>query len=158
MPRAPNPIPDTGLGALLRRAREEAGLSLRRGAEACGISPSYLSRIENGEVPVPPRHTLEQIADNLGMDPDELLQAAGVPPEGVLAAFAETPRTFVLLARLQPEVRERIADLLERYVDAGGLKTGTRRRRRTRASAGRSSDDAARRTSDLVRRLKKIVG
>jgi len=64
------------LGDRIREARLRAGVGLRAMAAELGVSPSYLSDIENGWR-VPTHRVLERLAHRLGLDPDALLAAAG---------------------------------------------------------------------------------
>jgi transcriptional regulator with XRE-family HTH domain len=53
--------------AALRKAREEAGLSLAEAAKRSGIDKGALSRLENGQQLNPTFHTLSRYAHALGM-------------------------------------------------------------------------------------------
>ena len=52
-------------GDWLREVRAETGLSLRKLAGLCGISPTYLSRIENGHEKAPSDRVLFAFAEHL---------------------------------------------------------------------------------------------
>ncbi|MEY2517913.1 MAG: Helix-turn-helix domain, partial [bacterium] len=77
-----------GLGAIVRRRREQAGLSLREAARRAGISLSYLIAIENGRnpttgrAPQPSPRVLAAISRVLELDMETLLAASGAagPP------------------------------------------------------------------------------
>jgi transcriptional regulator with XRE-family HTH domain len=58
---------------LLRRSRRSMGLTVRELAERAGVSPSYISLIENGHK-VPDAGTIQRIGEALELDP-ELLKA-----------------------------------------------------------------------------------
>ena len=60
----------------LRRLRRDLSILLRELAEIAGVSPSYLSRIENGMVPAS-TGILKAIADGLKISRAELLERAG---------------------------------------------------------------------------------
>ncbi len=77
------------LGAALRVARKQAGLSLRAAAEGSGISYSTLSRIENGH-PVSSLEAAIAVARNVGLDEREVqrLASGGLALPGA-AAMAE---------------------------------------------------------------------
>ncbi len=64
-------------GALLRGARERAGLSLRAAARRACISPTYLSKIECGEFGPPAAAALERLAEVICVDSWWLLRRAG---------------------------------------------------------------------------------
>lgn len=68
---------DRTIGALLRQARTERGLSQKQLAGQIGISSGRISRYENGESPVP-LPELEQIADKLGMSIQEFTASSGL--------------------------------------------------------------------------------
>ncbi|MEK3836502.1 helix-turn-helix domain-containing protein [Paenibacillus sp. FSL R7-0128] len=65
------------LGPFISRNRKELGLSLRAMAEKAQISPSQLSKIENGSAKSPNDETLERIAYALNVDKDRLFALAG---------------------------------------------------------------------------------
>ncbi|MFJ6939651.1 helix-turn-helix domain-containing protein [Streptomyces sp. NPDC101132] len=75
------------LGAALRAARKQAGVSLRAAAEGSGISYSTLSRIENGH-PVSSLDAAIAVARNIGLDEREVLRLAGelAPPGAAVLA------------------------------------------------------------------------
>lgn len=51
-----------GFGETLRELREARDISLRALADAAGMDPAYLSRIENGKTGVPKKATVERLA------------------------------------------------------------------------------------------------
>jgi transcriptional regulator with XRE-family HTH domain len=64
-------------GATVRKLREEKNISLRKFAEAVGISPTYVSKVERDEFPPPGEETIRKMARYLGQDEDGLLGLAG---------------------------------------------------------------------------------
>jgi len=78
--RQPSP---SRLGGLLRRRREQLGLSMREGARRIGISPSYLVALEQGRnpstgrAPVPSARILAAIGRVLDIELATLLDASG---------------------------------------------------------------------------------
>jgi len=66
------------LGARIRAAREELGLTLRATAARAGVSPSLLSQVETGKVR-PSVSTLYAIASCLDLMVDDLLRADDAP-------------------------------------------------------------------------------
>jgi transcriptional regulator with XRE-family HTH domain len=61
---------------------KDKSFSLRQVASRIGVEPSYLSKIENGDVPAPRDEILRALALDLGEDPNVLFARAGrVPPE-----------------------------------------------------------------------------
>lgn len=69
-------------GSSVRAWREGRGLSVRKLASTVGISPTYLSRMERGDLPPPKAPKVIAIAEALQLDRDVLLALAGkVGPE-----------------------------------------------------------------------------
>jgi transcriptional regulator with XRE-family HTH domain len=64
------------LGSYIRRARSARKVTLRQLAAAVGVTPSYLSDIENDRR-VPSEEVLERLAAELALDLDELLARRG---------------------------------------------------------------------------------
>jgi len=81
-PRRPAP---SRLGGILRRRREQLGLSMREAARRIGISPSYLVALEHGRnpstgrAPVPSPPILAAIGRALDLELATLLDASGAP-------------------------------------------------------------------------------
>lgn len=66
------------MGALIRSAREHTGLRGYELAARIGKQPSYVSRLEQGEIKVlPPPEELAAIADVVGVTVLDLIDAAG---------------------------------------------------------------------------------
>jgi transcriptional regulator with XRE-family HTH domain len=53
-PHCDQPLQPLPTGAELRRLRREAGLTQRELAERLELSHTYLSKLENGRMPMPP--------------------------------------------------------------------------------------------------------
>ena len=69
-------------GKYLHRVRTEVfGETLRQFSKRSGLSPSYLGKLENAEVPNPRRETVVKLAEKLGMDSDPFLIKAGFIPD-----------------------------------------------------------------------------
>lgn len=64
-------------GMLLRKLREQKGMSINQLAETAGISNSQISRMENGVRGVPKAPTIRKLAEALGIPYGELMTAAG---------------------------------------------------------------------------------
>lgn len=88
-------------GTLLRDARAAKGLCQWEAAKAAGISPTYLSRLENGAELVPPG-AAARLGHALGLDPADLLRAPRPPrrapslttaPAASVATFRNIPAT-----------------------------------------------------------------
>jgi len=84
-------------GKYLRKRREqlkaERGrlFSLRQVAGRAGIKPAYLSKVEQDQVPPPSEGMIFRLANELELDPDELLGRAGKIPELLRTAFQDHP-------------------------------------------------------------------
>lgn len=70
-------------GEWLRRARENAGLSLRQLARLAGVNRSYLARLEHGKHAAPSRVMAARLAGALRVPTSEGLMSAGYLPEGL---------------------------------------------------------------------------
>ncbi|HWL00938.1 MAG TPA: helix-turn-helix domain-containing protein [Microbacteriaceae bacterium] len=90
-------MPATGIGARLRDARMQRGLSLRSVAQALGVSASLVSQVETGKTQ-PSVSTLYAIANHLGVSLDELL---GIVPTSARPAPTMFGHTGVPLPNVQ---------------------------------------------------------
>ena len=91
-------------GALIRETRERAltrdrKYSLRKTADRVGIQPSYLSKIERGELPPPGEEVICKLAADLGLDADVLLAMAGKVSSELQAVIRHRPELFGALLR-----------------------------------------------------------
>ncbi|MFC0541937.1 helix-turn-helix domain-containing protein [Kutzneria chonburiensis] len=87
------PTEDVGVGARIRRYREERKLSLSQLAEDAGVSKGYLSALENASgshTKRPSAETLYAIAKVLGVTMSDLLGR-----KLLTAASAEIPRSLL---------------------------------------------------------------
>ena len=75
------PLPDPTFGYELRRLRLERGVSLRSFAGQVGVSPGFVSRVENGQGTPPSAETIVKMARVLSVDAFHLTFLAGkLPP------------------------------------------------------------------------------
>ena len=65
------------LGALIRAGRERAGWTVRQLADAAGLVPSTVFRLEKGLIASPRPNHLQGLAQALRIDVEELYVAAG---------------------------------------------------------------------------------
>lgn len=65
------------IGTIIRKRREEKGLSLMKLGQLCGVSDSAIQRIETGTHKTPNWNTLCSIARVLDIHPLEFLLVAG---------------------------------------------------------------------------------
>ena len=75
------------------------GYSLRKVAGRMGIQPSYLSKVELGEVAPPAEDTIKRLAHELGEDADVLLALAGKVSADLRGVIMKRPQLFAQLLR-----------------------------------------------------------
>lgn len=68
-------------GQALRAKRLEKKFGLRKFAELVGVSPTYLSQVEQCNAMPPTADRVKRIAELLGENPDEWIALAGRVPE-----------------------------------------------------------------------------
>ncbi len=90
------------LGDVIRDARTKLDLSLRDVTKRLGITPSYLSDIENNRR-IPSEEVLRKLADLLNLEYDDLMARAGRFGEDAVRYMMRTPAAGVLLRRLAQE-------------------------------------------------------
>jgi len=87
-------------GEVLRKARLAKGYSLRKFAEKVGISPTYLSLVEQGKVESPPTaDRVKQMAELLGENSDEWIALAGRVPGDLPEIIQQQPTEMPELLR-----------------------------------------------------------
>jgi len=99
------------------RKRTDPNFSLRRFAEAIGISATYLSKVETGEFPPPASDKIKKMAQLLEQDPDELLALAGKFDPALSEIIREQPKAladFLRTAHEQQLTQEDIEELTKR--------------------------------------------
>jgi transcriptional regulator with XRE-family HTH domain len=118
-------------GELLKRYREEAGLSQRELARRTEINPAIISRMESGDRGPSGSEQVLAIVRTLGLDSaraDLLLASAGFWPEAIVA-LGPGDETLLAVARIlsDPGVAERarrrfrrVIELLVEQWQAGG--------------------------------------
>ena len=68
-----------GLGNKVRELRKKLGYNQRQLAEATGISQGYISQVETEDLNVTSIKSIMKLAKGLEVEPDELIEAAGLP-------------------------------------------------------------------------------
>lgn len=91
--------PNQAFGATIRKLRETKGIGLRRFAKAVELSPTYLSRVERGQLLPPAEDKVLAIARELDQDPDVLLAMAGRVASDLIEAIKSHPRELGPLIR-----------------------------------------------------------
>lgn len=91
--------PEKKLGEMIRESRVAKGLALRELARRVERAPSYLNDIEHDRR-VPSESVLRQICQELGMDIDRALAAAGRVGDGAEQYMKSNPTAGVLFRRV----------------------------------------------------------
>lgn len=96
------------------KKRTDPSFSLRRFAQAVGISATYLSKVETGEFPPPAPDRIKKMAQLLGEDPDELMAVAERLDPALSEIILEQPKAladFLRTAHEQKLTGEEIKEL-----------------------------------------------
>jgi len=94
----------TDFGDFVRDRREtlrmeNPGYSLRKVAERIEVQPSYLSKVERGDVAPPSEATILRLAEELEVDGDVLLALAGKVSTDLKDVIRRRPQLFAELIR-----------------------------------------------------------
>src|SRR5438105_5950793 len=89
-------------GERLRQLRLARGITLRQCAARIGVSPTYLSRVETGDLAPPTEGKIRAIAAVLAADEAELLAHAERVPSDALVAFQAHPKLMATFLRSAP--------------------------------------------------------
>ena len=111
-------------GDYIREQREtkrklDRSYSLRQVAERIGVQPSYLSKVERGDVAPPSEATIRRLAEDLEEEPDVLLAMAGKVSTDLKAVIIKRPRLFSQLIRELAELPDDAVLRLVREVRDG---------------------------------------
>ena len=117
------------IGNALRQAREVRELSAVDAARASGISPAYLSRLENDAVHKPSPHVLHRLSEALGLPYDELMRLSGYRVPGEAARSGNEAIGAALFANLTEDEREELLEYLAWYRTRRRSRGGVSRRR-----------------------------
>lgn len=90
-------------GDVLRESREDHQWSLRQFAAWCGVSPTYLSQVEQNNVPPPTAERVRRMAELCGEDVVEWCVLAGRIPNELLEIFFEFPHECAAAMRALAE-------------------------------------------------------
>jgi transcriptional regulator with XRE-family HTH domain len=115
------------IGNALRQAREVRELSAVEAARASGISPAYLSRLENDAVRKPSPHVLHRLSEALGLPYADLMRLSGYLVPGETGRTSNEAIGTALFANLTEDEREELLEYLAWY----------RTRRRSRGGVSR---------------------
>jgi transcriptional regulator with XRE-family HTH domain len=86
-------------GQWLREKRVAKGFSLRKFAEEVGVSPTYLSHVEQGEADPPTAERVKKMASLLDENADEMIALAGRVPEDLPEIIQSHPSRIPELLR-----------------------------------------------------------
>lgn len=86
-------------GQWLREKRVAKGFSLRKFAELVGVSPTYLSHVEQGAADPPTAERVKTMAELLGENADEMIALAGRMPEDLPEIIQRQPTEMPELLR-----------------------------------------------------------
>jgi transcriptional regulator with XRE-family HTH domain len=92
---------EKSFGQIIRdlRIKNKDYSSLRDFARKVGLSPAYLSRIENEKEPPPSEKVIERLAEALGADKYELFSHAGKVPIEFYETFKKNPKGMASFLR-----------------------------------------------------------
>lgn len=86
-------------GRKVRQLRESQGVGLRALCRTVGMSATYLSQVERGQLAPPSETKVRAIAKALGEDPDALLRQAGRVPSDLQVIIRKHPMEIIALLR-----------------------------------------------------------
>lgn len=115
-------------GELLREKRVERGFSLRKFAQAVGVSPTYLSQVEQSNVDPPTADRVKRMAELLDENVDEWTALAGRITEDLPEIIHDAPRQVPDILRalrgMSPDqlrkIRKAVEELKRQPGDEGG--------------------------------------
>lgn len=99
--------------------KDDPAFSIRRVAKRMGIQPSYLSKIERGEVAPPSEETTRKLAHEIDVDSDMLLAMAGKVSSDLQDVIRRSPELFAELIRGLKEMPDHAVLRLVREVRDG---------------------------------------
>ena len=117
------------IGNVLRQAREVRDLSAVDAARASGISPAYLSRLENDAVRKPSPNVLHRLSEALGLPYAELMRLSGYRVPGEAPSSGSEAIGAALFGNLTEDEREELLEYLAWYRTRRRLRAGISPRR-----------------------------
>jgi transcriptional regulator with XRE-family HTH domain len=102
-------------GQTLREARLAKGYTLRKFADEVGISPTYLSQVEQDNVDPPTAERVKTMAELLGANSDEWISLAGRLPEDLPGIIQKQPTKMPeLLREVSGLTPQQLTELLQK--------------------------------------------
>ena len=96
----------TTFGTRLRELRLEQDITLRDFARRLGVTPTYISQIEQEYCKPPKSNVVEKMATILGQDTDQFLTLAGRLPEDLCEVIRTHPASMVTFLRSAARLTE----------------------------------------------------
>jgi HTH-type transcriptional regulator, competence development regulator len=114
----------SGFGSFIRERREflreqDPRFSVRQVAGRIAVEPSYLSKVERGEVAPPSEETIVRLAAELKLETDVLLAMAGKVSSDLLETIRRRPQLFGQLLRELKDMPDHAVVRLVREVRDG---------------------------------------
>jgi transcriptional regulator with XRE-family HTH domain len=101
------------------KAKRDPAFSLRQLAVRCGVTPSYLSRLERDDVAPPGEEVLRRLAAELDQDVDVMLAMGGKISTDLRNAILARPQLFADVIRTLRDVPQEAVLRLVREVRDG---------------------------------------
>jgi transcriptional regulator with XRE-family HTH domain len=98
---------------------KEQEYSLRQVAKRVGVTPSFLSKVERGDLPPPSEEKIKRLAEVLEENPDLLLAVAGKVSSDLREAIVKRPQLFAELIRQVKDLPEQAVLRIVREVRDG---------------------------------------
>jgi transcriptional regulator with XRE-family HTH domain len=111
----------TPYGQAIRQIRRQRGLTQKAMAEALGVSPAYLSALENGKRGRPGFDFLQRVAGYLHIiwdEADDLFRVAAISnPRVVVDTSGLAPEYTALANRLAAEIRDLPSETIQQMTN-----------------------------------------
>lgn len=110
-------------GQYIRRRRMEKQFTLREFARQVGVSPTYMSQVEQDVADPPTAERVRKMAELLDEDPDELIAMAGRLPEDlpeiIQSRASEMPKLLREASGLTPAQLEKVQEQIRKLKEKG---------------------------------------
>lgn len=109
------------VGDLIKKTRMEKGLTQEMLAEKVGVKKSAVAKWENGRVSEIKRSNLKNLADALGLNPNELLDEHETKQPTIDDGLSDSQRKLIEFAKTVPEDKAAmILKVIQSIVEADG--------------------------------------
>lgn len=110
-------------GTLLREKREAKQITLRDFAKQVGVSPTYISMVEQNDAAPPTAERVRKMARVLGEDEDDFVALAGRVSDEMEEAIKKAPAEMASFLRsvsgLSPEQLRKLTERAKKMQDSG---------------------------------------